>query len=131
MHSRYPNFQGSYTETAAELTQAGEKTGCLIIGCYGPYSLDDDELSLINLLNRTLLIIAAAFTLIACAAAALDTSRITRPITAAIGVAPRIAQGNYTSAGHVNAATRKSASSYPPSTPCRKNWKPKNSKNGR
>jgi signal transduction histidine kinase len=106
MHSRYPNFQGGYTETAAELIQSGEKTGSLIIGYYGPYSLDDDELTLINLLNRKLLIIAVVFIVIATVAAVLDTSRITRPITAAIGVTKQIAEGAYASAGQVKSATR-------------------------
>jgi signal transduction histidine kinase len=95
MHSLYPNFQGSYTEIVNELKQAEEKTGSLIIGYYGPYSLDDEELALINLINKTLIVVAAAFTIIASIVAALMTSHITRPITAAIGVTRHIAQGNY------------------------------------
>jgi signal transduction histidine kinase len=95
MHSLYPNFQGSYTEISADLKQEGKNSGSLIVGYYGPYSLDDDELALINLLNRILLIIAVVFTIIASVVAAFMTSHITRPITAAIGITKHIAQGNY------------------------------------
>jgi hypothetical protein len=36
MHSRYPNSQGGYTETSADLKQGEKNTGSLIIGYYGP-----------------------------------------------------------------------------------------------
>jgi signal transduction histidine kinase len=95
MHSRYPNFQGGYTEDTYELKYNGETTGSLTIGYYGPYSLDDNELYLINLINKILLIIAAVFIIIANIIAGIMTSHITRPITAAISITKHIAQGNY------------------------------------
>jgi signal transduction histidine kinase len=95
MHSLYPNFQGGYAETSADLKQEGKNTGSLIIGYYGPYSLDDNELTLINLLNKILIVIAVIFAVIASIVAAFMTGHITRPITAAIGITKHIAQGNY------------------------------------
>jgi signal transduction histidine kinase len=95
MHSRYPNFQGGYTEITTELKHSSLTTGSLIIGYYGPYSLDDDELLLINLINKILLIIAVVFIIIAVIVAALETCHITRPITAAIGATQHIADGKY------------------------------------
>jgi signal transduction histidine kinase len=106
MHSRYPNFQGGYTEISAELKYADVTSGSLIVGFYGPYSLDDDELALINLINKILLIIAVIFTIIAVIVAALMTSHITRPLTTAINITKHIAQGTYVSAGQTNSSTR-------------------------
>jgi signal transduction histidine kinase len=95
MHSLYPNFQGGCTEINADLKQNGKNSSHLIIGYYGPWSLDDDELALINLLNKILLAVAAVFAVIASVVAAVETCHITRPITAAIGITKHIAQGNY------------------------------------
>ena len=106
MHSRYPNFQGGYTEISNELNYSGLTTGSVIIGYYGPYSLDDNELALINLINKILLIIAIVFTVIANIVAGVMTSHITRPITTAITITKHIAQGAYASAGQSNSNTR-------------------------
>jgi signal transduction histidine kinase len=106
MHSRYPNFQGGYTEITAELKYSDLTTGSLIIGYYGPYSLDDDELSLINLINKILLAIAVVFIIIAVIVAALETWHITKPITAVIGATQYIADGKYASACQTKANSR-------------------------
>jgi signal transduction histidine kinase len=106
MHSRYPNFQGGYTEITAELKHSSLATGSLIIGYYGPYSLDDDELLLINLINKILLIIALVFVIIAVIVAALETYHITKPITAAIGTTRHITDGKYPPACQIKAGIR-------------------------
>ena len=106
MHSRYPHFQGGYTETTVELNYSGLITGSLIIGYYGPYSLDDNELALISLINKMLLIVAIVFTIIAVITAGIMTGHITKPITAAIGITRQIAQGAYAPAGQRRASTK-------------------------
>lgn len=62
MHSRYPSFNGSYTEQNYDLLYDGNTVGYLTIGYYGPYALNDSELELINSLNRTLIGLGLIFT---------------------------------------------------------------------
>lgn len=95
MHSRYPNFQGSYTEKRYDLTYNDNVTGYLTVGYYGPYSLDDNELMLINTLNRSLIGLGVIFLFIAIVLGVLITKNITTPITSVIQTSKKIAAGDY------------------------------------
>lgn len=95
MHSRYPNFKGGYTENNYDLVYDGEVAGYLTIGYYGPYSLDDNELALINSLNRTLIIAGIIFLSMAIILGIIMARRLSSPITKAISIAQRIAGGDY------------------------------------
>lgn len=95
MHSRYPNFQGGYTEEQYDLTNDNTLVGYLTVGYYGPYSLDDNELMLISTLNRSLIALGIVFLSIAIALGIIITKNITTPITSVIHTAKKIAEGNY------------------------------------
>ena len=95
MHSRYPNFQGGYTEDTYDLKYGNALVGYLTVGYYGPYSLDDNELSLIRALNRTLLMLGTIFLVIAIILGIIMAKRISAPITNVIRASKRIADGNY------------------------------------
>lgn len=95
MHSRYPNFLGGYAEEYYELKYDNKIVGNLTIGYYGPYSLGDNELVLINTLNRSLWILGIAFLLIAIGLGILMAKRITIPIKRVTRTAQQIAEGNY------------------------------------
>jgi signal transduction histidine kinase len=95
MHSRYPNFQGGYTEKQYDLIYNDNVMGYLTVGYYGPYSLDDNELMLINTLNRSLIGLSVVFLSIAIVLGVLITKNITTPITSVIQTAKKIAAGDY------------------------------------
>ena len=95
MHSRYPNFAGGYTEEKYDFTYGGDKTGYVTIGYYGPYSLDDNELKLINDINNALLILGVIFLAIVLFLTIFISKSITQPITDSITAAGRIANGEY------------------------------------
>ena len=95
MHSRYPSFNGGYSEYTYDLSYAGTPTGYLTIGYYSPYALDVDALALLNALNRVTLGLGTAFLIMALVLAFFAAKRIARPISAAVEVAHGIAEGNY------------------------------------
>lgn len=93
MHSRYPNFRGGYTETKYELTDENGTAGYLIAGYYGPYSFDDNELLLINALNRVLISSGLFFLFVAVVLGIYMARKTSTPITNAIAIAQSIAGG--------------------------------------
>lgn len=95
MHSRYPKFVGGYAEERYDFVYGDDKTGYVTIGYYGPYFLDDNELKLINDINRLLFLLGAAFLFIVVALTMLVAKSITYPITSAIAAAKKIADGEY------------------------------------
>lgn len=95
MHSRYPNFVGGYTEEKYDFLYGDHKTGHVIIGYYGPYSLDDNELILINEINKILFLLGVIFLVLVVLLTVLISRSITYPITSAITVAGKIANGKY------------------------------------
>lgn len=95
MHSRYPNFQGGYTEDTYDLKFGNELVGYLTVGYYGPYSLSDNDLLLIRVLNRTLMLLGVVFLVVAVILGTLMAKRISEPITSVIRTSKRIAEGNY------------------------------------
>ena len=95
MHSRYPSFNGSYTEQNYDLLYDGNTVGYLTIGYYGPYALNDSELELINSLNRTLIGLGLIFTAFAALLAILISRFFLRPISEVVNSTAKIAQGEY------------------------------------
>lgn len=95
MHKTYPNFQGGYTEEDYPLESEGKITGTLRIGYYGPYSLSDDELMLMEDLNKSLLFIGGAALFGVAILGALIARAVSKPITSVITTAQKIAGGKY------------------------------------
>lgn len=95
MHSRYPSFNGAYTEQNYDLLYKETPVGYLTIGYYGPYSLNDSELNLINSLNRALLVLGLLFAGIAILLAIFLSKFFLRPISDVVKSTALIAQGEY------------------------------------
>lgn len=95
MHSRYPNFQGGYMEETYDLRNNNKLTGYLTIGFYGPYSLGDNELALISILNKTLAALGAFFLTGAILLGIVMARGIAMPITSVIHTSKMIAHGDY------------------------------------
>ena len=95
MQSRYPNFKGNYSEDTYDLKYNGNTVGYLSVGYYGPYSLDDMELSLIDTLNNTLILLSAVFLILAIGIGGIMSKRISMPIVGVINAAKQIAAGDY------------------------------------
>lgn len=95
MQSKYPNFRGGYMEDKYELSVDGEMIGYITIGYYGPYSLDDNELDMLNRINKKLIGIGGASLIMAVILGIVMSRKITAPISSAITVAGKIAEGEY------------------------------------
>lgn len=109
MHSRYPKFQGGYTEDNYDLKYNDKIVGYLTIGYYGPYSLNETEIALINTLNRSLMALGAIFLLIASALGIFMSIRITNPIASVIYTAQEIADGNFGTQTKESSSTKETA----------------------
>ncbi len=94
MESRYPNWQGSYTETQYPLKSGFRDVGTVTIGYYGPFFLNDEDLSFINTLNRLLLLATAGALVLAVGAGFLMARGISSPLQAAVAATQRIAAGD-------------------------------------
>lgn len=109
MHTRYPNFQGGYAEDTYDLKYSNKLVGYLTVGYYGPYSLDDNELLLIRVLNRTLVLLGTVFLVIAVILGIIMAKRISAPITSVIRTSRRIADGSYGTKASELSSTRETA----------------------
>ncbi len=94
MESRYPNWHGIYTENVYPLRASFREEGAVTIGYFGPFFLNDQELSFINTLNRLLVLIALAALALAVGAGSFMARRITVPLSRVAEATQRIAGGN-------------------------------------
>lgn len=95
MHGRYPNFTGGYRDEIYDLTVDGKLVGYLTVGYYGPYALDDNELHMLDRINQRLALIGGASLAIAIGLGVIMSRGITAPISSAIQIAGKIAEGEY------------------------------------
>ena len=109
MHNRYPNFKGGYAEGTYDLKYDNKLTGYLTIGYYGPYSLSDNELLLIQALNRSLALLGTVFLVIAVLLGIIMAKRISAPITNVIHASKKIAHGNCGTQVRESSTTRETA----------------------
>jgi two-component system sensor histidine kinase BaeS len=93
MASRYPNWRGAYTETAFPVRSSFAKVGTVTVGSYGPFFLNDQELSFINSLNILLLWVTLAAMALAVLIGSLSARRITVPLARVAQATQRIAHG--------------------------------------
>jgi two-component system, OmpR family, sensor histidine kinase BaeS len=93
MASRYPNWHGAYTESIYPARASFREVASVTVGTYGPFYLDDQELSFINSLNRLLLWIGGASLAFAVGIGLLMARRIAVPLAAVAVATQRIAGG--------------------------------------
>ena len=109
MHSQYPNFQGGYRENTYDLKTGETLNGYLTIGYYGPYALGDNELKLLQLLNRTLVLLGVVFSGVAILLGLIMAKRIAAPIISAMAPSKKIAEGSFGSIATAAPTTREMA----------------------
>jgi signal transduction histidine kinase len=93
MASRYPNWQGAYTESRYPVRRDFRNVGSAAIGYYGPFFLDDQDLAFLNSLNRLLLWAAAGALVSAAGLGLLMARRITVPLERVARATQAIAGG--------------------------------------
>jgi signal transduction histidine kinase len=93
MASRYPNWRGSYTENVYPVRSSFADVGVVTIGYYGPFFLNDQELSFINSLNLLLLWVTLAAVALAVFIGFVSARRITIPLARVAEATQRIARG--------------------------------------
>ncbi len=93
MASRYPNWQGEYTEALYPVRNSFRSVGSAAIGYYGPFFLNDEDLTFINSLNRLLLWAAVGALSSAAGLGLLMARRITVPLERVVRATQAIAGG--------------------------------------
>jgi two-component system, OmpR family, sensor histidine kinase BaeS len=93
MESRYPRWHGAYTEKIYPVRSGFRQVGNVAIGYYGPFFLNDDELSFLTTLNRLLLWITIASLALAVGIGMFMARRITVPLARISSATRRITRG--------------------------------------
>jgi signal transduction histidine kinase len=93
MASRYPNWRGQYTEALYPVRHSFRNVGSAAIGYYGPFFLNDEDLTFINSLNRLLLWAAVGALISAAGLGLLMARRITVPLERVVRATQAIARG--------------------------------------
>jgi two-component system, OmpR family, sensor histidine kinase BaeS len=94
MATRYPNWQGAYTESPYPVRSDFRDVGVVTIGYYGPFFLNDEDLTFITSLNRLLLWAALGALVLAAGLGVLMARQITVPLGRVVVATQRIAAGH-------------------------------------
>jgi methyl-accepting chemotaxis protein len=84
MSSFDPNFKGKYVENSFELKSGFNQVGTLSIGYYGPYYYNDNEILLLNTLNKLFAGLALLALILSLIVGTLMARRISTPISRVI-----------------------------------------------
>lgn len=88
-------FQGGYAEKQVPLMMKNAQVGTATVGYYGPYFFNDSDVKFLRTLNSLLLWSAVAASCVSLAFGIYMAKRLSGPINRAIGVAKRIAKGEF------------------------------------
>jgi two-component system sensor histidine kinase BaeS len=94
MSSRYPNWRGDYAENLYPVRTDFREVGTAVIGHYGPFFLNDQDLTFINSLNRLLIWSALAALASAVVLGLWMARRITVPLARVAAATQKIAGGS-------------------------------------
>ena len=95
MNNKYPDFEGGYEEKSFDLVHKDKVVGKIQIGYYGPYSLSEDEINLMDQLSQIMFMLVVIVMFIAGIVGVWLSERITKPITKVINATKQIADGAY------------------------------------
>lgn len=95
MMKRYPNWSGEYTEKTYQITNGEVTYGTAVLGYYGPFYYNTQDLEFIDMLNRMFFIVAAVFLLIAAFLGYVMAKRISKPVENVIQQTSEIGRGKY------------------------------------
>lgn len=95
MASIYPNFDGEYVEKKYDIIKNGTSVGTVILGYYGPFFYNDEDIKFVEVLNSIFLSVAVVFLMIATLLGFFMANRISKPIEKVIDKTRQIEIGNY------------------------------------
>lgn len=93
--SHNSNAKGGYVQESYPLTSDFKKVGEAVIGYYGPYYYNSNDVSFLNKINTILIVVGVISLVMALLLGALMSKRISRPISKAVRAASEIAKGNF------------------------------------
>lgn len=96
MKTKYPRIGGEFTSREFLLVQDSVTIGKAIISYYGPYFLSENDFHFLDTLNKVLFVIGISALILSVAVGLFMSKRISDPICKAVGVARRMAGGDYT-----------------------------------
>ncbi len=80
MQSRYPNWEGKYTEKVYELKWKNTIYGSVVLGYYGPFFFHEEDLQFMNLVNVIFILVAFIVLILAIAMGIFLAERIAQPL---------------------------------------------------
>ena len=95
MKKYYPNFDGKYTDKQYELKIDNKNIGSVLIGYYGPYYFNENDIAFLKTFNNVLIVIAIVSILISICLGIFMSKRISNSLTNIIKATKEIANGNY------------------------------------
>ena len=95
MVERYPNWSGEYTEKTYQISSGEVTYGTAVLGYYGPFYYNNQDLEFIDMLNRIFFAIALIFLIIAAALGYIMAKRIAKPVEDVILKTAEIGRGRY------------------------------------
>lgn len=93
--SHNSNLKGGYVQASYPLTSNFKTVGEAVIGYYGPYYYNSNDVSFLNKINTTLIVVGFVSLGMALLLGALMSRRISRPISKAVLAASEISRGNF------------------------------------
>ncbi len=95
MKERYPHWKGEYTEKHYDIKSKDVFYGTAVLGYYGPFYYNAQDIEFIKMLNQIFLIVSAVFLFIAVGLGALMANIISRPVKNVIQQTSEIGKGKY------------------------------------
>jgi two-component system, OmpR family, sensor histidine kinase BaeS len=95
MDKHFPSINGKYNEEPYDLKINKDITGKIVIGSYGPFYLNDNDIYFINTLNRILIVVIVTSIVLAVIVGSYLAKGISSPIGKVTKVVKHISEGAY------------------------------------
>jgi len=95
MEVEYPRLEGEFLSTEYDLIKDGKVVGKVSISCFGPFFLNENELTFLHSLNSILIFIAVVASFASLFVCHIIAKRISSPILKTVDAAGKIAEGRY------------------------------------
>lgn len=95
METHFPKWKGVYTKGEYPIVNNSNKVGNIVIGYYGPFYYNDNDILYVKTLNKILICVGIASLCIALILGLLMAKGISKPILNVIDTAEMISKGNY------------------------------------
>lgn len=105
MNRMRPGFQGGYAEKSLPVVKNGETVGHLIVGYYGPYFYNENDVYFLRTLNRLLMSTVLFAVLLSIGLGIFMADRISVPLRQVTKLAKRISEGDYGARREVTTST--------------------------